>query len=193
MCGRFAFLPDKSLFTSFKIPFDPISYSQFPNSSNISPADTVPVITNHHSQNFLHFSSWGFYPAWANPSTFKPLINARLDSLLTKPSFRADFANHRCIIPCSGFYEWSDTKEPYYFYHPRHKYLSLAGIYNELGFTIVTTTANSIVSPIHSRMPLILDLQSQFDWLSPDIDLTNLSSLSNRHQPSLKEISKQPA
>lgn len=167
MCGRFAFYPDKSLFTSFKIPFDPISYSKFPDSSNISPTDTVPIIANHGGQNFLHFSPWGFLPTWANPSTFKPLINARLDSLLTKPSFEVDFINHRCVVPCSGFYEWSDIKKPYYFHHPQDKYLNLAGIYNESGFTIVTTTANSTVCSIHPRMPLILDSQGQFTWLSP--------------------------
>ena len=93
-----------------------------------------------------------------------------------KPAFRAAFRERRCLVPANGFYEWQKTetgKQPYYIHPPHGEIWALAGLYESwcdtegketLSFTIITTSANSKLKPIHERMPVILNRQDEAEW-----------------------------
>ena len=97
------------------------------------------------------------------------LINARAETVLSKPSFRNSVQNCRCVIPAAGFYEWNKEKEQVSFTMPQSKILYMAGIWqpSDKGnqFTILTTAPNVSVSPVHDRMPLVLLPEEIQPWI----------------------------
>jgi putative SOS response-associated peptidase YedK len=119
-------------------------------------------------------------------------INARAETIHTRPAFREAFRHRRCVIPADGFYEWTGPKDhrlPIWF-HPDHRVIALAGIYAEhvdrhtgevqLRFSIVTTEANARVAAAHDRMPVILPKDAIGPWIEPaatDAELTALRDL----------------
>lgn len=98
----------------------------------------------------------------------REIINARAETVREKPSFRADFAQRRCVIPAKGFYEWNPKKEKFYF-SGRAPVVYLAGIYsNDPGkerVTILTTQANASMRPVHDRMPLLIPEEKLERWM----------------------------
>lgn len=108
---------------------------------------------------------WG-YPG---PRKGRALINARAETVQEKPSFRADFAKRRCVIPAKGFYEWNAGREKFYFSLDA-PVLYLAGIYsNDPGaecVTILTVQANESMEPVHDRMPLLIPEGKIADWIA---------------------------
>ena len=106
------------------------------------------------------------------------MINARIETILEKPSFKKAVKTQRCIVPSTGFYEWkkdNDTKTPYYIHPKNDRYMAFAGIYDtwqaENGamlktFSIITTDATQEMANIHHRMPVILDTNDEQRWLS---------------------------
>lgn len=114
---------------------------------------------------------WG-YPGYGGA---REIVNARAETVQEKPSFRADFAYRRCVIPAKGFYEWSQKKEKFYFCGQqqsacqRPAILYLAGIYSNAPgrerVAILTTGANAAVRPVHDRMPLILSEEEIAGWV----------------------------
>lgn len=126
------------------------------------------------------FYRWG-YPS---PSGSGLIINARAETAHEKPMFSASLRRARCVIPASGFYEWTNTepKQKYFFMsvnasHGASETIFLAGLYNifdsERRFVILTTEANDSVSDIHDRMPVILDRNEVEPWLT-DLDYASL-------------------
>jgi putative SOS response-associated peptidase YedK len=124
---------------------------------------------------------WGLIPSWTKDiRAAKPLINARAETLAEKPSFRSLLKSRRCLVPASGFYEWKkegNRKIPHYFRLTDEPLFSFAGLYdswhNPEGvsvstYTIVTCEANSLVAPVHDRMPVILSRENEERWLAPD-------------------------
>ncbi len=97
------------------------------------------------------------------------LINARAETVLSKPSFRNSVRNCRCVIPAAGFYEWNKEKEQVSFTMPQSKILYMAGIWQPTDqgnqFTILTTAPNDSVSPVHDRMPLVLLPEEIQPWI----------------------------
>jgi putative SOS response-associated peptidase YedK len=123
-------------------------------------------------------------PFWAKDiSIGSRMINARVETVTSKPAFRAAFKQRRCLIPANGFYEWfgkAGNKQPYYFHLPSSEPLAFAGLYEiwedkeaplEDGpyksCTIITTDASESVKDIHNRMPLILNPEAYDEWLDP--------------------------
>ena len=122
---------------------------------------------------------WGFVPSWAKDiHPGKPLINARSETILEKPSFRNAIRRRRCLIPADGFYEWEGDipgkKKPWYIHRPDHGLMAFAGIWehwmgsdgSELETAaIITTDANALVETIHPRSPVVIH-ESDFEtWL----------------------------
>ena len=107
---------------------------------------------------------WGLIPSWSKDSKFATnLINARIETIQEKPSFKGLINTSRCIVIASGYYEWVQTdsgKQPYYI-HGEDNVLPIAGLWTRWNdtksFTIITKSANSSVSNIHHRMPLIIE------------------------------------
>lgn len=141
---------------------------------NARPGEILPVITSEKPST-LTPAFWQYVPHWMKESKGKGVINARAETVATKPYFRASFKTKRCIIPADGFYEWDrkgNVKIPYRFVRTDGQPFGFAGLYDELpdgsgniGFTIITTTPNSLVEKIHDRMPVMFDRPDERIWL----------------------------
>jgi putative SOS response-associated peptidase YedK len=142
-------------------------------SGEIFPADIVPVIALKNKQPQVNLFKWGF-PHWKGAGV---IINARSETVFEKNMFREAFANRRCVIPATGFYEWQKDsskkkKDKYLLKQSDTPMLYMAGIYavygNLPGFVILTIAANPSVQPIHNRMPVIIKKQEQEVWLKDE-------------------------
>ena len=137
----------------------------------------------------LRVVRWGLVPSWAKDiSIGSRLINARAETVATKPAFRRAFARHRCLLPADGYYEWEKSadpkrpKQPHFIHREDGGVLAFAGLY-ELWrdkdrpdddphawlwtATIITTQAEDEVGRIHDRMPMVIDPARWADWLDP--------------------------
>ncbi len=187
MCGRYTLTkPLKAI----KKHFEPITLNCDHNERyNISPGQNNPAVTMTNSQRKLTLMRWGLIQPWIkNLKTTKPLINARSETVHQKPSFRDPFHASRCLIPADGFLEWKTEggkKFPYFIFLNQKDIFSFAGIWtkwcsqNSLinTFSILTTQANKVLTPIHERMPVIIKPSDYKSWLASDIDSSTLRSL----------------
>ena len=201
MCGRFSQSFDGSANeefrrTSFADTFL-VNTKDFPAPRyNVAPSQLVAAIfqLRNCDQRQLHMFRWGLLPAWVkDPTNYNKPINARSETVTEKPSFRAAFRYRRCLIPADGFYEWrkaprtKSKKQPYFFSLQDRTPLAFAGLFEEWespagefieSCTILTTTPNELVAPIHDRMPVILDPQDYALWLDPSFDKSDHRLLS---------------
>jgi putative SOS response-associated peptidase YedK len=129
---------------------------------------------------------WGLVPFWAKDLKIGyRTINARAETVASKPAFRAAFRQRRCLIPADGFYEWktqSGGKQPYYIRLKHNHLFAFAGLWehwkSETGeimesCTIIVTNANELVRSIHDRMPVILNPNDYETWLLPSKNSTD--------------------
>jgi putative SOS response-associated peptidase YedK len=148
---------------------------------------------------------WGLVPSWAKDTKVGDgMINARAETVSIKPSFKDAFRKRRCIIPASGFYEWKkvrDGKQPYYFYLNDKDVFGFAGLHEEWidklsgevleTCTIITTTANEVLRPVHDRMPVILHSEDYDEWLNEKVN--SINSLQDLLKPyPAQEMSSHP-
>jgi putative SOS response-associated peptidase YedK len=178
MCGRYSFAPELTIVNEhYKIIANPADVAA---NYNAAPTQLLPVITNQAPRELSWFR-WGLVPFWAKDASIgNKLINARAESLDTKPSFRNAFRNRRCLVPADAFYEWKKvpggkTKIPYRISIKNQPLFSMAGIWEQWknpagellqSFSIVTTEANELVAALHNRMPVILAPEAELLWLS---------------------------
>ena len=120
---------------------------------------------------------WGLIPSWAkDPKIGVQCINARAETISEKPSFREAFQKRRCLVPADGFWEWETigkNKIPWKFTRPDGEEFCMAGLWESWmdegkpleTFTIITTSPNGLVSPVHNRMPVILSPNEAEIWL----------------------------
>ena len=176
MCGRFTLvLGEEEIKAEFGIQ-TPSAFSY--QSYNISPSRHVPIIfLNDSHQQTLSMMQWGLLPSWAKDRQASPRpINARIETLNEKPTFRNAYQQRRCLVPASGFYEWdkqASPKQPYYFFSKGHCLFAFAGLWEMwkesketlYTFTIITREAEKPVMPIHARMPVILPKDYYNPWL----------------------------
>ena len=135
---------------------------------------------------------WGLIPSWAKePPARGGWINARGETAAEKPSFRDAFRSRRCLVPADGFYEWQGergAKVPHLIERPGGRPFTLAGLWERwtdprgdadplLTFTVLTTEPNATMSPLHDRMPVILDGPDRDAWLDPDAGRESLQRL----------------
>ena len=176
MCGRYSLWCIDNLCGRFLV-IDPAI--GFRSHFNIAPGSTNPVITMHERVEAV-MMQWGLVPHWSKEikATHRP-INARADSLAEKPMFRELLKSKRCLVPASGFFEWKQEgghKIPCYVHLKDDPVFTFAGLYdtwsNPAGatlstYTIITTAPNSLMAPIHDRMPVILQSEDEKRWISP--------------------------
>lgn len=178
MCGRFTQAQiaelDREIFKLLEVPNLEPRY-------NLAPTEPAAAVREHaDGGRSLDLLRWGLIPSWAdNPSIGNRLINARAESVHTKPAFREAFVARRCLVPADGFYEWRHTgsgKQPYYIYPLGGGVMAFAGLWEHYAaaaqgpiesFTIITTDANDLVRPIHDRMPVVLPVEAYDEWLDP--------------------------
>lgn len=131
---------------------------------DIRPTDVAPVIGQSEHGLELGICRWG-YPLSKGKN---PVINARVETVMDKPSFQNGILYHRLLIPAGGFYEWNSLKEKSIFTRLDSSVLYMAGFCdwfeNERRFVILTTTANDSMKKFHDRMPLILEREQITDW-----------------------------
>jgi putative SOS response-associated peptidase YedK len=173
MCGRFSLDTTKAeIAKEFKC--SSVAYNR--DHYNIAPSQDITVVINGGESNEAVEMRWGLIPSWVKSlDTWKTnLINARVETVEEKPSFRDGFKKRPCLIPVSGFYEWSKDKQPYYFYQEQPLF-AIAGIWEPwnnpeteekiLSCTILTTQSEGAIAEVHHRMPVVIPPQYYDLWL----------------------------
>jgi putative SOS response-associated peptidase YedK len=158
---------------------------------NVAPTDEVAGVVEHHGERVIEPFRWGLVPWYAEDRKGAArLINARAETVEDSPAFRTSFAKRRLIVPAAAFYEWyrSDGQRlPFAVRRRDGEPLALAGLWAvwrdpetaERVYTcsILTTVPNELVSPIHNRMPVILDRADWDLWLSAEASRADLRAL----------------
>ena len=178
MCGRYFLdtLPEL-LAQQFRMH----KYPVYTASHNIAPTQPMLVLRAHGDDNEWAWLRWGLIPHWAKEASIgAKLINARGETVAEKPAFRGAFKYRRCIVPASGFYEWkpgAKGKQPYAIVPEDDPCFGFAGLWEhwtaadgsvlETG-SVLTTSANALMAPIHERMPVILQQDAYQSWIHGD-------------------------
>jgi putative SOS response-associated peptidase YedK len=184
MCGRFSSTSQlQFLLEQFRA--EPLGVEGHQPSWNVAPATDILVVTaSPDGARQLRELKWGLVPRWAkDPSGANRMINLRAETVREKKGWKSTLARRRCIIPIDGFYEWQDQgkgqrKQPFYITSRDFTPLALAGLWatwrdpdsgEELfTCTILTTSANDLMEPVHHRMPVILAPEDWDAWLDPE-------------------------
>ena len=190
MCGRY--VVTNPVAKTKKIVKSAIKVKDIEN-YNAHPYQNLPVIKKYTNGNTLENLKWGIIPSWFKNKDFKPLINARLETINEKISFKKLIKVSRCVAPADGFYEWKreeKNKIPYYFLRKDKKNLYFAGIYEGNQFCLITEQASEHISKIHHRQPVIIYEKDINRYLN--IELEGYTFLKECKKPDLEfyEISK---
>jgi putative SOS response-associated peptidase YedK len=185
MCGRYALnISGEDLALEFAAGIKDAAFT--PSNWNISPTTVIPFINADDEKGDIrnvNTASWGLIPSWAkDASRASNAINARVESISEKPTFKSAFKSRRCLIPVTGYYEWATElgkykpKQPFYISHKNKSSLAIAGLYENWinpenkqsvqSAAIITREAVGILAPIHHRMPVILPKDLWSTWLS---------------------------
>ena len=177
MCGRYGFDLSDNIKERFNVAAK--NYSDLKPRYNVAPQQKMPVIIKH-SPNSVEEMVWWYCPPWPNFDTKRGVINAKSEGVAEKAFFRHAFKSQRCLIPATFFYEWqktNDTKIPFAIKVKSRPIFAFAGIYEKYindegkdvhGFAILTTRPNELMETIHHRMPCILKLEEEEEWINPD-------------------------
>ena len=175
MCGRYAVTSSPEVIRAL---FRYREQSNFPPRYNVAPTQPIAIVRLVDGRRHFALVRWGLLPSWVkDPKTFTLLINARGESVIDKPAFRAAMRRRRCLVPADGFYEWQragERKRPYFVRLKSGGPLAFAGLWEtwtgpdgeELETAaIVTTKANRLLAPLHERMPVIVPPDGFDLWL----------------------------
>ncbi|MEX0761798.1 MAG: SOS response-associated peptidase [Dehalococcoidia bacterium] len=202
MCGRFVYINIDGIGVRFRLVGGgrdkselQLAFGDFgpPRSSyNVAPTQTIPVVTNVDGQRRLELMRWGLIPSWwkqVDPP--KSSFNARDDRLTGRGMWSGPFRRRRCLVPANGFYEWTGEKgsrRPLFIHRRDGDLFAFAGLFDTWvspegsmisSCAIITTSPNSLMEPVHNRMPVILDEEQEAVWLDP---------LSDRPQDLLRHV-----
>jgi putative SOS response-associated peptidase YedK len=192
MCGR---LTQSSKTIDYARMLDAVPSMTAKPSYNVAPSQAITICRMNSERTLLQVR-WGLIPFWAKDTkTGYSMINARAETVATKPAYRSAFKKRRCLIPTDGFYEWRSMdsgKQPYFIHREDKQPFALAGLWEHWekegqvveSCTIIVTSANKILSPIHDRMPVIIDPENFQWWLDPELDGKELSGLLVPHAES---------
>ena len=183
MCGRFAFYsPSEAAAALFGVSDSLEVQPRY----NIAPTQFIAAVRDAEDDGReLVMLRWGLVPFWAkDPSIGNRMINARAETVAEKPAYRAAYKHRRCVVLADGFYEWRKTeagKTPYYISLANGGPFALAGLWENWNdkqtgdslqsATLITTAANDFMTPLHHRMPVILEAGTAGEWLAGSTDL----------------------
>ncbi|MGH7062095.1 MAG: SOS response-associated peptidase, partial [Stellaceae bacterium] len=180
MCGRARLSSDVS---EIKLVFSVPPQRPSPNfaaSWNVAPTDSLPIVRYdaQAGERSLDLMRWGLVPYWSKDIKIGySTINAKAEGIDTRPAFREPFQRRRCLVPLDSFYEWQkigNERQPYAVALSDRRLMAMAGLWDNWrssagerlrSFTIVTTTPNPLLAPLHNRMPVILDPEAWPLWL----------------------------
>jgi len=190
MCGRFVSASPPEEIGKYFDTAD-VAEKLLEPSYNVAPTNDVYVVTEDGGTRRLDAYHWGLVPFWAkSPAAGSKMINARAETIATKGAYKSDLKRHRCIVPMDGFYEWQKLpaekvrpgrkSQPHFIHRLDGEPLAVAGVWSTWrdpaagpdapwlhSCTIVTTSANDTMAPIHDRMPVILPADAWSTWLDP--------------------------
>jgi putative SOS response-associated peptidase YedK len=177
MCARYCLREQNPLIADL-FELDEIPYLE--PAYNIAPTHAVPVVVcEPKAGRSLRLMRWGLIPSWSkDPFRGSPLINARSETVMEKPAFRAPVRRRRCLIPASGYFEWrleTGGKQPYFIHLADGSPIAFAGIWEVYESpdayletcAMLTTDANDMCAFIHDRMPVIVPRELHRDWVDP--------------------------
>jgi putative SOS response-associated peptidase YedK len=187
MCGRYLLTTPKSEFEDlFTQSWDSLLELDSQKTAelhrpryNICPGSSVLALLAQPDASRVSWVGleWGLVPSWRKSfSGAKAMINARIETVLEKPTFRNAIQHRRCLILANGFYEWKKVgggKEPHLIRLKSNKAFAFAGIWETWGpkedlrqtCAILTTEPNTLVAPIHKRMPVLIPPSRYEEWL----------------------------
>jgi putative SOS response-associated peptidase YedK len=180
VCGRYTLATTDPAFVRSRFPIG--EGVEVRRRYNVAPGDQVLAVTaDREGRPRGELLRWGLVPSWAkSPDTGLKMINARLETITERPAFKGAFERYRCLIIADGFYEWEHAHGPG---QPKHPFritrrdgalFAFAGLWaiwhGEHGAalrtcTIITEAANSLIAPLHDRMPVILEARDEQAWL----------------------------
>jgi putative SOS response-associated peptidase YedK len=178
MCGRFVQYSDPGVYASaFDLDALPAASPRY----NLAPTQQVLVIrkTDEGTRELVPLR-WGLVPSWSKgPDSRYSMINARAETVDSKPAYKNAFKHRRCLIPTEGFYEWKKggVKTPFLIRRADGEPFGMAGLWEFWrgkegetieSCTIIVTEANMLVRELHDRMPVILSPESYAAWLDPE-------------------------
>jgi putative SOS response-associated peptidase YedK len=183
MCGRFAFYsPSEAAVALFGVSTSIAVEPRY----NIAPTQYIAAIRDDEDkQRELVMLRWGLVPSWAKDASIgNRMINARAETVAEKPAYRAAYRHRRCVVLADGFYEWrreGDAKTPYFISLASGEPFALAGLWENWKdkqsgdalqtTTLITTAANDFMTPLHHRMPVILESNAAGEWLAGSNEL----------------------
>ena len=188
MCGRYT---QEKTVVSVQIGDEVLDLFWEQARYNIGPMQTATVIVPDLTRYRPRQMNWGLIPSWAKDGKIAvSCINARSETVAEKPAFRSAFKARRCLVPVDGFFEWEKRgklKVPWRFVRLDGKEFLFAGLWESWKpngqpvavetFTVLTTTPNAVTSPVHDRMPVILDAAGAARWLDAKATKEELLSL----------------
>ena len=186
MCGRYVRRSDKQrIAEAFRIATGLDDLVLGPDDFNVAPTTFQPVIReSRDGEREIVLMRWGLIPFFTKQlADVKGIstINARAESVSTTPNWREPFKKRRCLVPADAFYEWkkldAKTRQPFAFMLDGGAPFAFAGLWDAWkspqgdwlqSYTIITTDANEVMAPVHTRMPVILEPRDYARWLSRD-------------------------
>ena len=185
MCGRY--VVTKPVTKTANLVKTTIKVEDIDN-YNAHPTQKLPIIKSYTNGKTLENCNWGLVPSWAtDKKDFKPLINARLETLMEKVSFKKLIQTSRCLVVADGYYEWkreNKEKTPYYFTRSDNSLIFFAALHQNNQFCIITREATDKIKEIHHREPLILNEEQISNYL--DIKKEGTDMLKSIKPPELK-------
>ncbi len=175
MCGRYSLInPDGAIHDQLGTDLLPFVVPRY----NVAPMQDAPVVRMAEGRRILESRRWGLVPPWSrDPAIGSRMINARAETVASKPAFREAWLRRRCVVPADGFYEWQSRgkhldSQPFHIHRPCRRPFVFAGLWEGAGedapatFTIVTTEAPGSLRHIHHRVPVILEDDAIGRWLA---------------------------
>jgi putative SOS response-associated peptidase YedK len=189
MCGRYVAAAPPSEIAKYFAAAPPTETVLEP-SYNVAPTNDVYAVVERGDERRLEPLRWGLVPFWAKDIAIgSKMINARAEGIATKNAYRHAFRKQRCLIPADGFFEGKvvegqQRKQPMYIHRVDGEPLAFAGLWETwrgpdrdgdplYTCTIITTTANETMAPVHNRMPVILPPDRWEQWLDPEMQDTD--------------------
>ena len=180
MCGRYTLTSDLDELQG-RFGFDAEDLPYRPR-YNVAPDQEVLTVVSD-GRNRAEYMRWGLIPSRAKDTSIGTrMINARAETAAERPSFRRALRTRRCLVLADGFYEWrveGRKKIPMYIALKSKAAFGMAGLWETWrapsgesinSCTIITTAPNSLIEPIHNRMPVILMPEAEATWLDRSID-----------------------
>ena len=200
MCGRKTLTKDmRSIIEELAIEEWENPDNYLPN-YNIAPTQNSPILIDNEKR-IVKPMRWGLIPSWAKDEKFGArMINARIETITEKPSYRNIVSTNRCIVITDGYYEWKkdgNTKIPYYIKDSNNKLLTMAGLYDVWKhpngyliptYTVLTKEAQNDIATIYGRMPVILPQEHLDKWLKTEsFSVSTALEIAKHSKPTLEK------